>query len=350
MIGLNQRIDGLARLGDVIEDCLVHPDAENSTTGDLLRKAIITSTRDNPWFTSKFTEDALRGLALMMQPETLQKWATDNKLPRQTINPKTVGLVMAGNIPAVGFHDLLSVLISGHHALVKLSSSDKHLIPALVNELIAIEPGFADAVRFTDQQLKGFDAVIATGSDNTARYFEYYFAGYPHIIRKNRNSAAVLDGTESLSELSLLADDIFMYFGFGCRNVSKLFLPDGYDPRCLFPAFSNYGYLKDHSKYFNNYEYNKAIALINGEEHFDNGFVLMKPSSNLASPVSVLYYGFYSSLAELNIRLDDLSDRIQVFVAKQGLVNGSVGFGRSQFPDVDDYADRINTLEFLRSL
>lgn len=350
MIGLNQRIVGLARLGCVIEDCLVHPDAGSNTTGDFLRKALIASTSDNPWFTSRFTEEALRGLALMLQTETLQKWATDNKLPSQTINPRTVGLIMAGNIPAVGFHDLLSVLISGHHALVKLSSSDKHLIPALVNELIAIEPGFADAVHFADQQLKDFDAVIATGSDNTARYFEYYFADYPHIIRKNRNSTAVLDGTETQSELSLLADDIFMYFGFGCRNVSKLFLPDGYDLRSLFPSFSKYGYLKDHSKYFNNYEYNKAIMLINNEVHYDNGFALMKPSPHLASPVSVLHYEFYSSPNELVKIMDHLSNQIQVVVSKHNLVKDSVSFGRSQFPNVDDYADKINTLDFLRRL
>jgi hypothetical protein len=350
MIDLTQRIQGFARLSDYIGDCLnqqktgTYPD--NKSNG----LAIANAAGTNPWFTPEFVTEALIGIRQLLKPDRLFQWASENNLPDKPQLRKTVGLVMAGNIPAVGFHDLLCVLVSGHYALVKLSSADNYLIPALINELCRIEPGFSGMVTYTDHQLKGFDAVIATGSDNTARYFEYYFSSYPHIIRKNRNSIAIISGAETDAELISLSDDVFLYFGLGCRSVSKVFIPDSYDPRKLMAAFEKYSDVKKHSKYFNNYEYNKAIMLINREEHLDNGFLLLRPSTNLASPVSVLNYEYYQSPEGLAESLSAVSEKIQVIVSASGFVQDSVPFGRSQYPSVDDYADKVNTLEFLMSL
>jgi hypothetical protein len=350
MIDLQQRINGFALLSDLIEDCLVHHKTGNSSKAEFLCHAITKASQTNPWFKPEFVTEALFGIQMMLQPDKLKQWVNDNLVPERPEKSKIIGLVMAGNIPAVGFHDLLCVLISGHHALVKLSSTDDILIPALVSELCRIEPGFSGMVTFTDRQLKDFDAVIATGSDNTARYFEYYFSAYPHIIRKNRTSIAIINGTETDEELCRLSDDIFLYFGLGCRSVSKVFLPEKYDPRKLLPAFEKYADLKNHSKYFNNYEYNKAIMLINREEHYDNGFLLLKPSPNLASAVSVLHYEHYHSYTDLIQRISEDSDKIQVIVSASEFVLESVPFGRSQYPLVDDYADKVNTLGFLSRL
>jgi hypothetical protein len=249
---------------------------------------------------------------------------------------------MAGNIPLVGFHDFLSVLISGNSIIAKTSSKDAELIIYLSEILCSINPGFRERIRFTDGLLTGFDAVIATGSDNSSRYFEYYFGKYPHIIRKNRNSIAVIDGTETDTELENLGIDIFSYFGLGCRNVSKAFLPEGYDFHTMIKNWDKFSDVINHNKFANNYDYNMAIYLVNKEKFLDTGYLLLKESTELSSPVSVLYYEFYNSVQTVSARINYLREKIQCVTGKNHLA-----FGKAQFPKLWDYADNIDTLDFL---
>jgi hypothetical protein len=229
------------------------------------------------------------------------------------VQEKKVGLILAGNIPLVGFHDVLCVLATGHHALIKASSQDARLVRHVLNMLATIDARFSAKYSFVER-LKDFDAVIATGSDNSSRYFEYYFGKVPHIIRKNRNSIAVITGDETTEELNLLGHDIFDYFGLGCRNVSKLLIPQGYDIGTFFRPIETYQPVINHHKYNNNYDYNKSIYLVNSEKHFDNGFLLLKESEALASPLAVLYYEHYDTMADAEKTINANSDKIQCVV------------------------------------
>lgn len=256
---------------------------------------------------------------------------------------------MAGNIPLVGFHDLLSVLITGNKALVKLASNDKKILPILIQYLIKIEPEFCNMVEFTEEKLTNFDAVIATGSNNSARYFEYYFGKYPHIIRKNRNSVAVLTGNETQEELALLGKDIFQYFGLGCRSVSKIFVPRNYNFELFFKAVYPYSNLLDYKKYSNNYDYNKAVYLMSLFPILDNGFLLLKEDFSYTSPIATLFYEYYDSLQELINKLAADKDQLQCIVSNEMILN-SIPFGSTQSPDLWDYADGIDTIDFLLKL
>ncbi|MCH7415654.1 acyl-CoA reductase [Belliella sp. R4-6] len=303
---------------------------------------------NNSWFTAEHTKSALDGLVVFLDLENLHKWL--QKYPIDEIqSQKEVGILMAGNIPAVGFHDFLCVLISGHKAAVKLSSSDSVLIKWLANELIAIQPLFENFISF-EEMLKHKDAYIATGSDNSARYFNYYFGKYPSIIRKNRTSIAVLDGSEKTEDFVALAKDIFQYFGLGCRNVSKIYVPNKNILIDFLDAIDGFQIIASNHKYINNYDYNKSIYLVNGEHHLDNGFLLLKESKDLVSPISVLYFEIYDNLDSLNSDLSLIKDKIQCIVSKDAWYLGSSGFGKAQNPDLDDYADGIDTLKFLTEL
>jgi hypothetical protein len=252
---------------------------------------------------------------------------------------------MAGNIPAVGFHDYLSVLISGHRLKAKLSSQDSFLINYLHQRLITIEPRFQDRVEFAEH-LDGVDAVIATGSDNTARYFEYYFQTVPQIIRKNRSSCAVLSGDESVENLSDLGTDVFSYFGLGCRNVSKLYVPGDFNFSNLFQAWQTYQPVIRHTKYANNYTYQKSILQINQTPFQDPGFILLKEDPGFVSPISVLYLEYYSDRDDLQQKIKTHQHKIQCIVSAETDKDG-VAFGQAQFPDVADYADQVDTMKFL---
>jgi hypothetical protein len=254
---------------------------------------------------------------------------------------------MAGNIPAVGFHDFLSVLITGNKLMAKLSADDDQLMPAISDLLISIEPGFESQVQFTSDTLSNFDAVIATGSNNTSRYFEYYFSKYPHIIRKNRNGVAIISGDELASDLHFLTSDILDYYGLGCRNVSKLYVPDNYDFNKLLEVVSKRKEANDNHKYFNNYEYNKAIFLVNGSEHLDSGNLLIKEDTEIPSPISVLHYEYYKDMDQLKKAINANTEKIQCVVTNIDDFANSVAFGRSQLPDLWDYADGIDTIRFL---
>ncbi len=307
------------------------------------------SQSHNGWYTKEQVCFAIQSWAEALTEENLNRWLARYDWPFNSVQEnKAVGLILAGNIPLVGFHDFLSVLISGHHVVVKTSSNDQHLLPFLANYLIAIEPDFKNKITFVDGKLENFDAVIATGSNNTARYFEYYFKDKPSIIRKSRNSVAVLNGQETTTQLIALGDDIFRYFGLGCRNVSKLFVPKGYDFTPFFEAIFEYQDVIHYEKYANNYDYNKAVFLMSNFKLLDNGFLTIKEDTSHASPISSVFYEYYDNLEELENRLSADQDSIQCIVS-DNLVKNSIPFGTTQKPALWDYADGIDTLAFLQS-
>jgi hypothetical protein len=356
-MNLENRILAFARLGHLMRELEKpgNPPELISQQEQLyyhqLQLEIVDAPHYNGWFIEPMVRKAISSLGNSMKMDNLEKWLKPYPKHLAEINGNhSIGLVMAGNIPAVGFHDLLCVLITGNKLKAKLSSDDNRLIPALTKLLVAIEPGFADSVMFTSDRLNGFNAIIATGSNNSARYFEYYFGKYPHIIRKNRNGVAVLTGKESQDELQLLCSDIFSYYGLGCRNVSHLFVPDEYDFVPLLDACQQWVAMNDNHKYFNNYEYNKAIFLVNSTPHFDAGNLLVTESTSLASAVSVLHYEYYSNVDGLQKKLEVLHDQIQCVVATDPLFDFSIPFGKSQEPQLWDYADGVDTIRFLMGL
>jgi len=277
----------------------------------------------------------------------LTKWLVNYALG-ETRNGKRIGLILAGNIPMVGFHDILCTLVTGNYALIKASSQDARLVRYVLEMLTAIEESFKDQYTFVER-LENFDAIIATGSNNTSRYFEYYFGKVPHIIRKNRNSIAVLTGNETAEQLSSLGHDIFDYFGLGCRNVSKLLVPKGYIFNFFFESIEHYQPIINHHKYNNNYDYNKSIYLVNSDKHLDNGFLLLKEDSRLASPLAVLYFEYYDDLPSAELKLNEDSSQIQCVASSihLNIKNQVVGFGKSQQPALWDYADGVDTMKFL---
>jgi hypothetical protein len=301
----------------------------------------------NAWFDGPSVTAALAGLAHMLAEEPLRHWAA--RYPPEPTTVHQIGVVMAGNIPMVGFHDMLCVLLSGHVLLAKLSADDTMLMTWLMEELTRIEPRFAESIQVLPR-LNAADAFIATGSDNTARYFEFYFGKKPHLIRRNRTSVAVLTGEETSEELALLGPDIFQYYGLGCRNVSKLFVPTDYNFSPLLDALQTREDVLNHHKYNNNYDYNKSILLVNRVPHFDNGFFLITKDPKLVSPISMVYYAEYASEVDLVDQLTDVAAQTQCVVSAGARFAGSLPFGQAQAPGVAEFADRIDTMEFLAQL
>ncbi|MFD2286573.1 acyl-CoA reductase [Pedobacter petrophilus] len=313
---------------------------------DVLEDQIYQVQNSNAWFTLENIERSILSFSEMLNDADLAQWF---KTASFTSSPKKVGLILAGNIPMVGFHDVLCVLATGNIALIKLSSSDDQLIKIIIAALINIEPAFENRIEYVER-LKDFDAVIATGSNNSSRYFDYYFGKVPNIIRKNRNSVAVLDGTETPEEIKNLGADIFDYFGLGCRNVSKIFYPKGYDIANFYEGIEGYSDIINHFKYQNNYDYNKSIYLVNAAKHFDNGFLLLKEDEHLTSPLAVLFYQEYEELSKVEDQLKASAGQIQCIITKTQLSVQTFNFGESQHPKLWDYADNVNTIEFLNSL
>lgn len=305
-----------------------------------LEQVMKLAYQHNKWFTVSNQVQAVSAIAEMLESRKLSQWLNEYSLP--VASPKTVGIIMAGNLPAVGFHDLLCVLLSGHKALVKCSSDDNILMQWLAKRL-ASDLNASDRIVFTDR-LKNIDAVIASGSDNSAKYFDYYFSKIPKIIRSNRNSVAILSGNETEEDLKNLASDIFSYFGLGCRNVSKLYVPAGYDFNILFNAFQQWGHLMDHNKYMNNYDYHRAVYLMNRESFLTNNFVILKESEQTGSPVSVVHYHFYENERALRLHLKEIKDKLQCIVSNS---TADIPFGKAQQPELWDYADGVDTLKFL---
>jgi hypothetical protein len=303
----------------------------------------------NPWFTDEFVKLSLKNTGELLVPENINKWLSNYSIPDKS-ESKKIGVVMAGNIPLVGFHDMLSVLITGNTFLGKLSTKDSDLMTVLASFLQDIEPAFEDKIYFTEEHLSDFDAIIATGSDNTSRYFEYYFGKYPHIIRKNRNSVAILSGDESDEDLKLFADDVFLYFGLGCRNVSKIFVPENYDFDRLINAFQHYAYFADHKKYRNNYDYNKAFYLMNKLELYEGGFFMIIENESFSSPISVIHFEYYSEKDKLNLRLEENKDKLQCVIGITNDFSNLIPFGEAQKPALWNYADNVDTMNFILNL
>lgn len=300
----------------------------------------------NPWFTLEFQRKAFEGLANMLEPIQVQQWLSHYPDPSQT--PKTVGLVMAGNLPLVGLHDLFCIIASGHTAKIKPSSQDDVLPQQFVQDWIAACPHLEGRIVFVDRLME-FDAVIATGSNNSSRYFDYYFSKYPSIVRKNRNSVAVLTGSETEEDLSLLADDVFLFFGFGCRSVSSLLLPEGADLGKLAKAFEKYEPLGFHNKFANNLDYHRALFLLNQEPFYDLGGILLHPTDALHSPGSVVNLIYYKELEDARAWVNKYKDDLQVVVSTAG-IEGELAFGTAQMPGLSDYADQVDTMQFLHSI
>jgi hypothetical protein len=320
------------------------PDIYITKLNDAIASAII----QNPWFIEEYVRFAIRAIVQMLTRDSILNWLRPykDKLAHQR-NPVNVGVVMPGNIPLAGFHDFLCVLMSGNRFIGKLSSDDNILLPAIAEILVDIEPSFKETIVFCDHRLTGFDAVIATGSNNTARYFDYYFGKYPGIIRHHRNSVAVIDGEENMNDLEALADDIFIYFGLGCRNVSKVFLPFHVNPDILYTGMDKYRFVADHYKYRNNYDYCKSIFMINGVKHSDNGFLLLTENSSLSSPLAVVYYEYYDDPVRLNELLRQNANKLQCIISKNNSIRQRIPFGTAQQPALADYADGIDTMNFL---
>lgn len=317
-----------------------NPFGPHTTFNDAINKATIL----NPWFTRTNIREALLGLSKMLRPDAIEKWMKAYDFSK-TRDSKRVGLILAGNIPMVGFHDIFSVAVAGHQPVVKLSSQDKELLPEvfkLFHEATGHE-GFN--VEWIENRLPEVDAVIATGSNNTSRYFEYYFGKYPNIIRKNRSGVSILTGNETDEELRALGADIFGFFGLGCRNVSKLYIHQDFDIDRFFNGIYDYNEIVNHNKYANNYDYFRALWMMNLEDILDNGFVILRPSTSLASPVGTVFYERYDDINQLRSQLEPLQDEIQCIVSSQ-----DVPFGESQNPELWDYADGVDTLEFLLAL
>ena len=331
---LSDRTTAFVKLGQFI-----------SAISDDEKAALAARTRSqNAWFDEANVHFALAAIAAMLRPEQLTQWLSNYTAAAG--QAKNVGVVMAGNIPAVGFHDFLSTLLAGHTLHAKLSKDDAVLLSWLTEKLLELEPRFAGRVQLAER-LNNVDAVIATGSDNTARYFEYYFRNTPHIIRQNRTSVAVLTGDEPTEELEKLGSDIFRYYGLGCRNISKLFVPEDYDFVPLLNALQPWEKVLNHHKYHHNYDYNKSIYLVNRVQHYDTGFLMLTESEQLVSPISVLFYGFYRDLPHLHEQLTAAESKLQAVVSAAGWYKGSVAMGAAQHPNVWDYADRADTLQFL---
>ncbi len=356
MNSLRNRIAAFARLGDQLHEAIQQNGfPEKTKCEDPLLKAFaracIQSHEDNPWFTTDNIILAIQHLANMLTREQLQSWTQQYPALLQTKPPKSIAVVMAGNIPLVGFHDFLSVLISGNRFFGKLSSDDQHLLPALSRILIALEPALAPLISFSKDIPHDFDAAIATGSNNSARYFEYHFGSVPHIIRKNRSGIAIIQGHESETALKGLAEDVFSFFGLGCRNVSKIYLPADYPPEKLFPAFKTHERrMLSNPRYLNNYRYNKAIFQMHAQTFCDNGFSLLIPDESLNSAVSVVHYAHYESEKGLSEELSAHSDEIQCIVSDQAWWPDSFAFGMAQQPDLHDYADGVDTMMWLTDL
>jgi Acyl-CoA reductase (LuxC) len=320
---------------------------DNNLFYDKMIALIELSQSHNGWYTPENVYFAIQSWAKGLTESNINTWLSNYNLANT--KPKTIGLILAGNIPLVGFHDFVSVLISGHKVLVKTSSNDQHLLPFLAQYLISIEPKFESFLIFTEGKLENFDAVIATGSNNTARYFEYYFKDKPSIIRKSRNSVAVLTGHETPTQMVALGEDVFRYFGLGCRNVSKLFIPKEYNFDLFFNGMFPYQEVIKYEKYANNYDYNKAVFLMSNFKLLDNEFLIIKEDTSYASPISSVFYEFYEDLETIKEKLKNDQDQIQCIVS-DNLIENSIVFGQTQQPNLWDYADNVDTIKFLTNL
>ncbi len=345
---LNDRINAFSRLGELfsfyINNNADYQNLESNSNALKLYNIVHALKHKNGWFTVAQVNHSIEQWAKALEQSNLNSWVSNYNI--KDTSSLTIGIVMAGNIPLVGMHDLLSILITGNKALIKTSSNDKDLMLFVTEFLMDYYNYFKEKIEFTETKLENYDAVIATGSNNTARYFEYYFKDKPSIIRKNRNSVAVLTGNETQEQLSLLGEDIFRYYGLGCRSVSKIFVPENYNFDNFFKAIFDFNYLIKEDKFTNNYDYNKAVYLMSEFKILDNGFLILKEDQSYSSPIGSLFYEYYDSKKALIEKLDKDKNLLQCVVNLPENEN-YVNFGHTQQPSLYDYADNIDTLEFL---
>lgn len=351
---LEQRINAFESLGTFFNQFSTKKiekkeDSElNNLFFDAFKMQINRAQEFNGWFTKDNVLKSFESWAEALTTENLNKW-TGSYTFKTLTTPKDVAIIMAGNIPLVGFHDFLCVLISGNNAVVKLSSNDKYFLPLVAKYLEHFNADFKNKITFTTGKLSNFNAVIATGSNNTARYFEHYFGKHPHIIRKNRNSVAIITGNETAEELEGLGNDIFQYFGLGCRSVSKIFVPKNYNFDTLFNALYPFNNIINYKKYENNYDYNKAVYLMSLFKILENGFVMLKEDTNFASPIATVFYEYYENFSSLTQKLKSQSEEIQCIACNENDVN-FVKLGQTQHPKLWNYADNVDTIAFLLKL
>jgi hypothetical protein len=339
---LKQRINAFVQVGLFINRHYNKQQKDTETQlHQGLEKLVETVHIYNNWFTPNFVNDAIINISTFLNEEELTKFTQ----PLKETSQKTIAIVCAGNIPMVCFHDILCVLLSGNKALIKLASDDAILLPFFLKLLCHYESSFENHILFADGKLGKFDAIIATGSDNTASHLHYYFGKYPNIIRKSRTSIAILNGQESTKDLTNLGKDVFQYFGLGCRNVSKLLVPQNYSFNTFFESIIDFGYVINNKKYGNNYDYHRAIYLLESLPFLDNNFIMVKESVDLHSPVGVLYYQPYNSQKEIESYISQNNHHIQCIIGKN-----HIPFGYSQQPVISDFADNVNTMEFLVNL
>ena len=349
---MQQRIDAFVKLGNFLSQFSQSgiEEKENIEFNDLFfegfKHQIKIAQENNSWFTKDNILFSLESWSKALTSNNITTWVENQNF---NATKSTVAIIMAGNIPLVGFHDFLAVLISGHSVLVKQSSKDKNLLPFMAKYLEYVAPSIKGSIEFTEGKLTNFDAVIATGSNNTARYFEHYFKGKPTIIRKNRNSIAVISGNETEDEMSQLSNDVFQYFGLGCRSVSKLFVPENYNFDAFFNGMYNKRALINNAKYANNYDYNKAVYLMSEFDLLENGFLMIKEDESYASPIATIFYEYYSDSNQLKEKLTIDADKIQCVVSN-GFNESEIAFGQTQHPQLWDYADGVNTLDFLANI
>jgi hypothetical protein len=342
---LYNRIKAFEKLGILFSNNISKNSSNDFTHWPIeLNKAIDMAYKYNSWFTEHSVKQALLEWSKQLNYDNLKNWTDQYQITDKS--DKKIAIIMAGNLPLVGFHDLLCGLILNFDCIVKLSSDDKILIPFIIEFLDSELPGIKNKVEFTTTPIKDFNGVIATGSNSSFKYFEYYFGGYPNLLRKTRHSIAVLDGNESETDLKNLGNDIFTYFGMGCRSISKLLIPKGYDFDLLFNALFTFKEIINHNKYVNNYDYNKAVYLMSEQKFIENGFVILKEDKKLGSPIGCLFFEYYENSKGLNTYISDIKDSLQCVVSNLNICN-STNFGSSQKPKIDDYADNINTLDFL---
>lgn len=341
VLSISDRISAFSNLGDIIlKACL--PDNNNKS---ILTNLIGTLHLHNPWFSPEFVRKSLLSIADSLSANKLNAWLNQYSLPEYNSKPLNVGVIMAGNIPLVGFHDFLSVLITGNTLKAKLSSKDSHLLIEICRLLIEIEPALEKHIQLSDKTIDNLDAIIATGNDNSYRYFEYNYSELPHIFRKNRNSIAIIDKDTSDNDLSLLGDDIFDYYGLGCRSVSKLFLHKDFELERLKKLWRDKDLLLNNQPYSNNYRHQRALMATEGKAFFDTGNILLVEDKQINSPLSVLNYSYYNNISELTAYLELYSDKIQIIVGKN-----HYPFGSSQSPSLSDYADNRDTIKFLSGI
>jgi hypothetical protein len=343
-MNINRRIQLISDIGEFLKNYL-DENYDNNNDNKLVefKDVIIKAQSKNPWFTDANIKVNLTYWSKKLTKHNLNKWLSKYNL--NNTSRKNIAIIMAGNIPLVGFHDFICVFLSGHNSIIKLSNSDSCIIPFLT-DLMKLP---SERIVYSDSFLKDYDGVIATGSDNTSRYFDYYFKNKRSIIRKNRNSIAILNGEESDDDLKSLSQDIFTYFGLGCRNVSKLYVPKNYNFDLFFNSIFCYKELINNHKYANNYDYNKAIYLMSEYKFLDNGFFIVKEGNEMHSPISTINFEYYDNVSILKEKINLEDDNIQCIVSNIEF-KGKVNFGETQNPSLNQYADNIDVMRFLLTI